>query len=204
MFDENENLNDEDLDDDELDADEMDEMNMDEENEMKDSASTEEDYDVVRPNPDDILISWQANEYLHHERSVLWYLIGFTVILLLVLYGIFSSAWTMVIAVALMGAVVYLYSHEIPKVQDIVITKLGVHFGNKYYSYHQLSSFWIINEANYKAVVLDRATQFGEQIVILLPAQNVSEIRDVLLASLPENEGKEEHIWDKLGRILKI
>ena len=157
----------------------------------------------LKPHPNDILFTWIADEYLHHERTVLWYITSFIVTILLIFYAVITSAWTMAVAVALMGAVVYLYSHEPPKLKEIVLTKLGIHFGHKYFPYHELDSFWIINEPNYKALVIKEVNR-SEEIIILLPFDSVSEIRDILMTELPENEGKKETIINHLGRLLKI
>lgn len=159
---------------------------------------------VVLPDTDDILLAWEADEFLHHDRTVVWYIMALIGIVLLIFYAIVTAAWSMAIAVALMGGVLYLYSHEAPTTRPIIITKLGVHFGHKYYSYHQLKSFWFINEPNYQALVLEVADKLNSQLMIQLHGQDMSEIRDVLLKELPEDEGKEESLIDRFGRFLKI
>jgi len=166
-------------------------------------GENEDNKGILKPQPKDVLFTWVADEYLHHEHTVLWYIMGFVITALLVFYAVITSAWTMAVAVALMGAVVYLYSHEPPELKEIVITKLGIHFGHKYFPFHKLASFWIVNEHDYKALILEEVNR-SEEIIILLPSDSVSAIRDILIKELPEKEGQSDGFSNKLGRILKI
>lgn len=158
------------------------------------------------PKADDILMSWQAHEYFNQERSFGWYIGGFICFVLLIVYAVITAAWTMAVAVGLMGAVVYLYAHERPEITDVYITKLGIHFRKYFYPYRELRSFWFISdtERNYHALVIESVDPKLFSVSIQVQVEDISDIRDVLLRELPEDTEKKESGIDRIARILKI
>ena len=151
-----------------------------------------------------IHIEWDALEFMHHERGAMWYLIGGIIAALMVVYAVITQAWTMAIVIAMLAGVVYLYSHETPKVQRISISRLGIHVGRNNYHYSNIESFWVIFESDVQTLNLKLAGKMGNVEVIQLSEQDPIALREVLSQYILEEEGKEENFVDKVGRWMKI
>lgn len=160
--------------------------------------------DIMIPKDEDILLEWDTLEYIHHERGLGWYITGAIITLGLLIYSILFQEWSMAITIALLAAVIYLYSHEVPKPHTIYVTKLGVHVGIKFFSYSQIRAFWLVLEPGYQALYLEIVIRTPEVIVMELANQDPAELRRILSQNIPEAQGREELFLSKLGRVFKI
>jgi hypothetical protein len=157
-----------------------------------------------QPNPEDILMSWESREYYYAERSPAWYVGGLIVFALLLAYAVLTGSWTMAIAVGLMGAVIYLYSHEKPALSEVFVTKLGVHFRKYFYPYREIKSFWFVDDANYSALVLELEDNVKDSVKIEIYPEDMADIRDILMREISEDTQKKESGIDKMARTLKL
>ena len=83
----------------------------------------------------EILYGWQVVDAAHLERSPMWYIVATAAAVIMIVYAIFTQAWTFVVAIAMLAGVVYLMAQEPPHVRDVVITKMGIHINRSFYPY---------------------------------------------------------------------
>src|SRR3989344_9134068 len=93
---------------------------------------------------EEVIVNWQAPEYIHHEKSVLWFVLATIVAFALIVNAILSKQWISAIVFALLLGVIYLFAHDKPKEHVIVISNLGIHVGRHFHPFADIKSFWLI------------------------------------------------------------
>ena len=155
-----------------------------------------------------IYLKWVAPAYRQTEKSKAWYLLMGLVVLGFVLYGLFSgdaTGWIISITFLVLAGVYYLSELKQVPIVQISISKLGIQFGQKYYPYNQIKSFWILNEPNAKHLNLILQKGMDRSLSIIMPDDiNIGQLREFLLLQIPEEEGKEESFVDQLIRNLGL
>lgn len=150
-------------------------------------------------------ISWEAPEYIQHEKGWKWFLIAGIIIILFAVYGALTDNWTLSIALVLAAAVYVMVHGQTPKHIEIIVSKTGIKVGEREYPYQNIKYFWIIYEPNKtRTLNLESNSKFLPDIAIQLGDQDPAELRTFLLMHVREKEGKEETGIDALLRILKL
>jgi hypothetical protein len=150
------------------------------------------------------LLAWEAAEYVHYEKSRTWYLVAGVITILLIAFWIFSEDYIPAVAVALLAGVVYLYSHELPSIQQIVVNRLGIAVGDKFYPFVSVKSFWMIIDQNVRQLNIETTGKLGQTVTIQLGSVDPILVRKTLAVEIPEASGREESMLDRLARALKL
>lgn len=154
---------------------------------------------------DEAIITWAAPEFPHYERGRLWFSIGGGIVLLLVLYGIWTGSWTESIVFLLLASVYYLTHHEQPRQISVVVSAMGIKVGDKMYPYSNIKNFWILyHPPHVKKFGFRPAEGWSHDVTISLEDQNPVELRNFLVTQIPEWEGKQESITEMFTRICKL
>ncbi len=149
--------------------------------------------------------TWEAPEYIRHEKGLVWFSIGAILILAIAIWGVFTNSWTMSVAFLLFGGVYYILHQEHPKLIQITLTGLGINVGARFYPYASIKYFWIIFSQNGpKTLHLKLANSTLSEVEIQLAQQNPAIVRDFLLKQIPEIEGKEESFFSIFSRVIKL
>lgn len=152
-----------------------------------------------------LIFSWSAPEYIRHDKSNRWYLTAGIIALLTSALALFLGNWTMALAVLALAAVYwYLDTYHPPKVTKIELSEMGVRVGHMFFPYSQIQSFWIIYDHGIKTLNFKALNHWFGDVVIQLGDIDPVEIRNFLIAQLPEWEGKREPVSEMFLRILKF
>ena len=151
------------------------------------------------------LIQWEAPEFIKYERSTRWYIIAGIVILSLITYGIATGSASMAIVFILLGGVFFLTHNHEPKMMNVEVTELGIKYGQYFYAYNNIASFWILYHPPYvQTLNIQTAGKGAKRIKIELNNQNPVELRKLLSKEVPEEEGGSESVTDGIIRLLKL
>lgn len=150
------------------------------------------------------LIGWQATSIPVHERSKRWYIIGGTMLLLGIAYGIFSGAWSFSIVLLLCGAMYFLLRNHVPQTKTIVIAREGVLLDNDFTRYEDLTRFWIIDTPQYHELHIARRNKRNGEMIIQTGEIEPAAIRATLGQFLEEAKEKKESLIDIFIRICKL
>lgn len=159
--------------------------------------------ELVKPR---VYLEWITPAYRQTEKSKGWYIVMGLIVLLFVIYGMFSGdsyGWIVSITFLVLAGVYYLSELKAVPAVKVEISQMGVKYGARFFPYNQLKSFWILNEDNarYLHLILTK----GGSIDIIVPAEtNIAQLREYLLLQIPEEEGKEESFSDHLIRNLGL
>lgn len=151
-----------------------------------------------------VLASWQAPEFIHHEKGGLWFALATIVTFLLIVNAILNKQWTAAIVFALLLGVIYLFAHEQPRQHIVVISNIGIHVGGRFYPFAEVKSFWLVYHDNARTFNFQTTGGWGTTITVQLDDLDPALIRSALQGEVPEEKNKYEPFLDKLGRWLKI
>lgn len=161
--------------------------------------------DKHAPAFDKALIIFRAPEYLHHEKSLVWFVVAGLIALILVVYGLMSDGWTFSIAVIVFAGAYYSFSRHKPPVVDIKISKMGIKIGGHAFPYNRLKIFWIVYDPPFvNKLYLRTNSALHPDIFVSLENADVCEVRRVLSKHLAELTNKHEPFSDTLVRLFKL
>ncbi|MFA4830585.1 MAG: hypothetical protein WC862_00415 [Patescibacteria group bacterium] len=154
----------------------------------------------------DVLHEWTIQEYERHERGVLWYILGITIGLGLVLFAMFTGNFLFALIIILFAVILFLQSHQEPLQIPFKISELGIIVSNRFYAWSEFSFFYIIYEPPHvKTLFLETSSTFRPVLRIPLLDMNPIEIRHTLKEFLKEDVDKEEEpLTDRMARNWRI
>lgn len=163
------------------------------------NATTANEETLNTSNEDDqTLIRWQATEYVHQERTALWFvLLGVVVVILMVLAVLVMKSITFAILLPVMAATLVIYVKRPPSPNDYILSRKGLHINDRLYEYSLFKSFGIIQHNGHNSIVLIPRKRFQLGQTIYFPEEVGEPLVDMLAARLPMNEAQPDFI-DKL------
>jgi len=152
----------------------------------------------------EVLYSWDAKEYVQHERSISWYWWAAAIALVVIVYAIAIRQWTLIAVVLVVGVVIYLMGRTEPRTFTHELLDTGIKIGGRLYPYTTLQSFWLVIEGRVRELKVLQSGKLKPLLSLQLDNAEVEQVRGVLSKFLPEEEERGEDIVDKMGRFLKF
>ena len=169
--------------------------------------------DPPAPAPDDrapspmigeVFHSWHALEHEHLDVTPRMYAVAGSLLVLIILYAIFTDSPLMAVLFILIGAVGYLSTQKEPRVLEFLITSKGMMAGNELFSYKGMDSFWIFDDTEFQPFLsFHTPGKMASYLHIPLGDTDPELVRDILSQFLPEHE-HELGIVDTLGKMFHI
>lgn len=150
------------------------------------------------------IISWQAPEFIHYEKTSDWYW-GLGIITLALLIGaILLGNFLFGILLLIGGFSLSLYGAKKPDTVQFIIDSRGITINKNLYTYDNLNSFWINNlNPEKEELLIESKKTFMPQISIALDNVNSENVRQYLLKNLKE-EKKELSLTTAIAKILRF
>ena len=168
------------------------------------SAFTPQTADTTKQQvPADVALSWEASEYVEHEKSGGWYalLVVGTVVIAAIIYFLTSGDWfatgVVVIASVLFGIV----AARKPRTLRYEIDSRGIAIGDKHYTFAEFKTFSLVTDTALHSVQLLPLKRFMPPLNIYFPPTDEDKVVQTLGMYLPfDNRGRDA--FDRLmGRI---
>ncbi len=151
------------------------------------------------------LISWVAPEFLRYKRGRGWYAVVILFAALCMAYAVWTQAWSMLAAFAVLLVVVLMQHRKDPRVYEVSMTPYGIQFGPKRMPFSQLKKFWVLHDPPYvDELHLLTGDRMHPEVMIPLMGVDALMIREFLRNHVQEWEGKKESFLDLLVRILRL
>ena len=96
------------------------------------------------------------------------------------------------VCLAIITALIIIFSRQLPERVEIQLTDKGLHFGNLFYPYKQLKYFWIVNNERHKTVNLNTSALINNVVILELENEDPELVRDYLIKYIPEHPQTEE------------
>ncbi|MEK7594225.1 MAG: hypothetical protein AAB436_01130 [Patescibacteria group bacterium] len=145
-------------------------------------------------------VTWQASEFVHHDKSVGWYftLVATAVLVSAVFYlitkDVVSAAVPLVCALLLA-----IYGARHPRQLLYQMDTRGIQIGDKYHDYDEFRSFSLMPEGAFTSIIFMPLRRFAMTTTIYFAPEDQERITALLTGSLPY----EEHQLDATDRFIK-
>ena len=174
-------------------------IQADDETEAEDRTSSERE--ILAPNDP---VHWQATEYIHREKNMLWFVVFGVVAVALMAVAIFlMDSITFAVLVPVMAIALLVYIHRPPRLLDYTISRQGLHINDHLYSFAEFKSFGVIHDGEEYSIMLIPVKRFHQGITVYFPEEAGEAIVDMLGARLPMQELHLD-FFDRIIRKLRI
>lgn len=150
-----------------------------------------------------VLLEFSAKEFPHYPKNQLWYLgVGlllFSVLTLALREGNYSLALVMVA----LGLAIFRLADLHPQTKAVRLTVRGVYWGDRFFPYHRLRSFWITEVAGLANLYIDQLN-LSPTIHLIIPGNQTEQAGLILGSFLPWHDHKVEPLADRLNRWLRL
>ena len=150
-----------------------------------------------------VVVSWEAKEYVIQDKNGGWYVgLGFVGLGLVVL-SVLLQWWTFTALVVISVLALVVYSVRPPRVLKYELTETGLKENGKIYQYSDFKSFGIQKENTNFSIVLVPRKRFAMRVTVYFPEKQGEKIVDSFGQKLPMEEVKMDYL-DRLVKFLRI
>ena len=172
--------------------------------ELPDQSDATDDMTTDDLPDDEILIRWQALEYMQHQHEPIWYVgFGATVLILIAVAIFVFKSPTFAVLVPVMAVALALYVRRPPATIDYTVSRKGIHVNDRLCTFDQFKSFSVVRQETTNHVVLIPRKRFQLGQNIYFPTEIGEKLVDMLAARLPMKEASPD-IIDKLLAKLRL
>lgn len=148
-------------------------------------------------------LSWQASEYVHHDKRTAWHLGLFAIIAVLIAVAVITHEWLSIGVFVVMGVALVIYGNKQPRVLNYTITETGITIGPKDYPFESFKSFSVVQDVAWHVIDLEPTKRFMPRLSILFEDAQLDAIVGALASHLPEEDRLPDPI-ERLARYLKF
>ena len=154
---------------------------------------------------EDDLVSWTAQEYVHPDKSPLWFVLFVLVVLGLIAIDIFLlKSITFSILVSVMAVAVVIYVRRPPRTLTYTLSGAkGLTIGEKLHHLEEFKAFGVIQDGEHHSIMLIPTKRFAPGVSVYFPDESGEKIVDILGRRLPMENLKLD-IIDVLVRKLRL
>ena len=160
---------------------------------------------VVEDAPDNPPITWSAQEYMHIDKGVGWFVLFALVVLGLVAIDVFFlKSWTFSLLVIVMAVAIIIYVRRPPRVLTYALSPAqGLYVGERLYHFDEFRAFGLIKDGEHHSIMLIPRKRFAPGVSVFFPEEAGERIVDILNQRLPIEELKLD-VVDLLIRKLRL
>lgn len=137
--------------------------------------------------PDNPPITWSAQEYVHIDKGVGWYVLFVIVVLGFIALDIFLlKSWTLSLLVVVMAVAVIVYIRRPPRTLTYALSpKQGLYVGEELYEFERFKAFGLIKDGEHHSIMLIPRKRFSPGVSVYFPEEAGERIVDILGQKLP-------------------
>jgi hypothetical protein len=140
----------------------------------------------VPANTQPLLLSWNASEFMEHEKSSTWYVYLFFITIVIGAGIYFLTKDKITTAVIVIAGVVFGYfGARKPKNVNYQLDGDGIMIGQKFYDYNSFKSFALIDDSHAPSLVLIPLKRFMPSLALFYDRKDEKKIMDILSIRLP-------------------
>jgi hypothetical protein len=147
--------------------------------------------------------SWQASEFIHHEKSFSWYVILGLITLALVIAAVVTRQWFSIAVFATMTAAVVVYASKEPRVLNYRLDNHGLTIDGKTSSYASFKSYSVQQDTNWHVIELDPTQRFSPRVSVIFDTADLDKITAILDTKMPRADRQPDWI-EKLTRSIRF
>ena len=150
-------------------------------------------------------ITWSAQEYVHIDKGIGWYILFAVIVLALVAIDIFFlKSWTFSVLVVVMAIAIVIYIRRPPRTLTYALSPAqGLYVGERLYHFDEFRAFGLIKDGDNHSIMLIPRKRFSPGVSVFFPEEAGERIVDILGQRLPMDELKLD-VVDVLIRKLRL
>ena len=135
-------------------------------------------------------VTWTAQEYVHLDKSPIWFVLFVIVVLGLISVDVFLlKSYTFSALVIVMAVAVVIYSRRPPKTLTYALSiKQGLYVGERLYHFEDFKAFGVIRDGEHHSIMLIPTKRFAPGVSVYFPEEFGEQIVDILGKRLPMEE----------------
>jgi hypothetical protein len=135
----------------------------------------------------DTPVTWTAHEYVHIDKSPLWFVLFVLVVLGLISVDVFLlKSWTFSALVIVMAIAVVIYTRRAPRELTYGLSiKQGLYVGERLYHFDEFKAFGLIKDGEHNSIMLIPTKRFSPGVSVYFPEEAGEQIVDILGQRLP-------------------
>ena len=177
----------------------------DEQNQSQQVAAQSPERIPLEDTPDNPPVTWTAQEYVHIDKGIGWFVLFAVVVLGLVAVDIFFlKSWSFMALVIVMAIAIIVYIRRPPRVLTYALSPVqGLYVGERLYTYDEFRTFGLIRDGEHYSIMLIPRKRFAAGVSVYFPEEAGERIVDILNQHLPISELKLDAV-DILIRKLRL
>ena len=155
--------------------------------------------------PDNPPVTWTAEEYVHLDRSPLWFVLFAIVVLGLIAISIFLlNSWSFSLLIFVMAIALIVYIRRPPRTLTYALSPAqGLYIGERLYHFDDFKAFGLIPDNGHFSIMLIPRKRFAPGVSVYFPEDAGERIVDVLGKRLPMENLKLDFV-DVVVRKLRL
>lgn len=155
--------------------------------------------------PDNPPITWNAQEYIHLDRSPVWFIIFAVAVLGFIAIDFFLlKSWTFSLLVVVMAVALIIYIRRPPRTLTYALSPVqGLYVGDRLYLYDEFKAFGLIQDGAHYSILLIPRKRFSPGVSVYFPDEAGERIVDILGQRLPMENLKLDAV-DVIVRKLRL
>ncbi len=137
--------------------------------------------------PDNPPVTWTAQEYVHLDRSPIWFILFVIIVLGLIAVDIFLlKSWTFSALVIVMAIALVIYIRRPPRTLTYALSPAqGLYVGERLYHFEEFKAFGLIQDGEHYSILLIPRKRFAPGVSVFFPDEAGERIVDILGQQLP-------------------
>lgn len=149
-------------------------------------------------------LSWQASEYIHSEKNVLWFIaLGLGTLVVAAIAYFLIRSWTFTILVFVMAATAGFYAKRPPHALNYTLEDDFLSIEDRKYGYAEFKAFAILKDGPLAYVMLIPVKRFMPAVTLYFPPEEGKRIVDILGSIMPLEE-REPDLLERTVRKLRF
>ncbi|MGV9002131.1 MAG: hypothetical protein ACOH18_04240 [Candidatus Saccharimonadaceae bacterium] len=159
----------------------------------------------IEDTPENPPVTWTAQEYVHLDRSPLWFVIFSAVVLGFIAIDFFVlQSWTFSALVIVMAIALVIYIRRPPRLLTYALSPMqGLYVGERLYLFDEFKAFGLIKDGPHFSILLIPRKRFSPGVSVFFPDEAGERIVDVLGQRLPMENLKLD-VVDVIVRKLRL
>jgi hypothetical protein len=138
---------------------------------------------------DDNVVTWEASEYIHHQKSAGWFtVLGLAALILSGGIYLLTRDWFSVGVLILMAVTVGIFAGRPPQTRRYSLSHSGLSIGDKHYPLDGFRTFSLAQEGAILSITFMPTKRFMVPVTVYFSQEDEPKIMEVLGNTLPHEE----------------
>ncbi|HYG84348.1 MAG TPA: hypothetical protein VD907_05740 [Verrucomicrobiae bacterium] len=131
-------------------------------------------------------LSWEAADFIHHEKDAAWFGIFALVVIAMVLFVLFVlKDYVLLALVVAMAIALFAFARRPARVVRYTLTPQGIHIGQVFHALSEFRAFGVVRDGDFYAIMLMPVKRIALATFVYFPEEKGEQIVDMLGAYLP-------------------